>query len=222
MRRPLFVQRKELMSTEDIYAMLGRMGVREATEQRKAVASLQETGVISARPNRRGIASSKEVLVKETLQGVFLWRCRRGDCQREVSDSRRPVLLVEAEACGALGHSPRSALLNRLGEVLHARGVGNVLLVGGTEAYWREIQSGSPATLNWRFIDGKTVKDDRYYRSHKEWADLTVIWASTPLNHKVSQKFPTTGRRGAITAPGRGVEAMIRDVLEALTEDSRN
>lgn len=208
------------MSTEDIYDMLRRLGIGEAAERGKAIVALREAGVISARPNRSGIARSKETAVVETLHNSFLWHCRRGDCQREAGASSKPLLLVDPEFCATAGHSPRQSLLAELGETLQAKGLRNLLLVGGTEEYWREIQSGSPATLSWRFVDGKAVKDDRYYRSHKDWADLTVIWASTPLNHKVSQKFPTAGDPRVITAPGRGIEAMVRDVLEAVTSDN--
>ena len=196
--------------------MLRRMGIREAAEQRKAVVALQESGVISARPNRSAIAKFKETAVKEALQTHFFWHCRRGDCTTDSIESGKPLLLVDGESCGASSHSPRQALLSELGDALQERGIGKILLVGGTQEYWQEISSSSPKALNWRFVDGKKAKDERFYRPHKDWADLIVIWASTPLNHKVSKKFPSAGDRRVVTAAGRGIEAMARDVLDML------
>lgn len=210
------------MSTEDIQDMLSKMGLTEETEQRTAIAALQEAGVISPRPNRSGIASSKKAKVKQVLHSQFLWHCRRGDCQREATGSGRPLLLVDADFCAAAAHAPRQALLMKLGNALQSRGLSRVLLVGGTGEYWQQIESSSPADLEWRFIDGKKAKDYRHFRPHKCWAQLTVIWASTPLDHKVSQQFVSSPDSWVVTAPGRGIEAMVRDVLEALTKDSRN
>ena len=93
------------------------------------------------------------------------------------------------------------------------RGWNNILVVGGTEKYQREIQDASPDGVFWRFIDGKRVKGARFYQSDKDWAHLIVIWASTPLDHKVSQPFQTCGDSRVVTAQGRGIEAMLQDIL---------
>lgn len=204
------------MSTETIRKMLCRLGVREPQEQTKAISKLQELSVISSRPNRTGIASDKEGRVRESLQAAFIWHCRRGDCQREAKASGKLPLLVDAAACHAPVHSPRNQRLADIALIMQSRSMSNILIVGGTEKYQRELLSISPNGLSWRFIDGKRVRDARYYRSDKAWADLILIWASTPLDHKVSQHFQACNDPRVVTVPGRGIEAMLQDVLLTL------
>ena len=213
---PAHSRRKEIMSTVTIRKMLCRLGVREPEEQTKAVAALQQAGVISSRPNRTGIASDKEGRVRESLQSAFMWHCRRGDCQREAKAFGKFPLLVDAAACHAPVHSPRNQRLADIALIMQSRNMSNILIVGGTEKYQRELLSISPDRLSWRFVDGKKVKDARFYQPHKAWAHLIVIWASTPLDHKVSQHFQACNDARVITAPGRGIEAMLQDVLLTL------
>lgn len=204
------------MTTEDIHTMLRRLGIHDTSEQARAITALQDAGVISSRPNRTGIAVSKEALVREALQSIFLQHCRRGDCQREAEVSLKPLLLVDTAACHAAAHSPRNQRIADIARILQSRNMSNILVVGGTETYQRELLNISPDGLSWRFIDGKRVKDSRYYRSDKKWAHLIIIWASTPLDHKVSQHFHACNDTRVVTAPGRGIEAMLQDVLLTL------
>ena len=196
--------------------MLSRLGVVEMAQQAQAIAALQDAGVISCKPNRTGIASSKEPRVREVLHRAFVLHCRRGDCQREADASGRPALLVDDAYCRATGHQPREHLLAEVAEALNALGCRNLLLVGGSPRYERELSKVAPPSLSLRFVDGKRKRDERAHQKHKAWADLIVIWGSTILDHAVSQHF-VNGRDGwVITVPGRGIEAMLRDVLCAL------
>ena len=115
--------------------------------------------------------------------------------------------------CG--GSTNRSAL-ERMARTLESAGVGRVLVVGGTEAQAREIRENSPNSVEWRFVTTQTSRDARYFRGDRDWADVIVIWASTPLPHKVSRHFEGRGDSRRVSVTRRGVAALADEVRQHL------
>lgn len=78
--------------------------------------------------------------------------------------------------------------------------------------------AGGPLEL--RFVDGTSnLPNGADALRDCAWADLLVIWAPTPLPHKVSGLYRpevcVTSRR--VTVHRRGIEALAMEVVERLS-----
>ena len=191
-------------------------------ERRNARNMLFEWGVIRRSPDRANIAASKIAIAGEVLAEAFLWHCNNGECRVAAASAagnadNLPLLLVEQSACAICGGSPGTHSLTQVGSALAAAGLSRILVVGGTERKEREIRQKSPAGIEWRFIDGKVARDDRYYRPHRQWAHIIVIWQSTPLDHRVSEHFDGKGDARIITVRRRGIAALSDEIIRHLS-----
>ena len=196
--------------------MLKDFGITSPTAQADARNALVEAGAISGRPNRVNISAEKVDPARGALESAFLWHCGNGDCRREASSSPDPTLLVEQPSCGICGGSGDRKALRRLAEAVGKAGLARILVVGGTETKWREIRANSPAGVEWRFVDGVKSRDDRYFRGDRRWADVTVIWSSTPLDHRVSNHFGRKGGGPVVTVARRGIASLADAVADHL------
>ncbi len=209
------------MNDIPIDRMLKSIGITNPGAQQAARAALAEAGVIS-RPNRTNIAGYKESRARETLSGAFLWHCGSGDCRKKATVSAESLLLVEKPHCRLCGgSSDRAALIDLAGQMAAAR-ISRVLVVGGTDAKRREILEASPPGIEWRFVDGNTARHERYYRSDRNWAEVIVLWGSTPLGHKVSSHFDGKGDRRTITVRRRGISALADGIVDHLRAGRRS
>ena len=214
---------KDFMSDIAIDNMLADFGVAHS-EFEQAHAALFEWGVIQRR-HRVNIARSKCGQAREVLELVFLWHCNNGECRqaaREEIDDAGDVglapLLVQQSACEICGGSPGARSLERMAAALADAGVSRILIVGGTERKYRELDQKSKGTIiEWRFVDGTVARDDRYYQPKRDWAHIIVIWQSTPLDHRVSAHFDGKGDERVITVRRRGVAALAGEVVRHLT-----
>lgn len=205
--------------------MLADFGLA-ASEYRKARAALFEWEIIQKSPHRKNIAAHKADFAREVLEDAFLWHCNNGECRQAAArdeaaasnaaagnTAARPLLLVAQSVCRICGGDPSASVLAQAGQALAAAGVRRILIVGGTERKERELRQKSPPDLDWRFIDGKRVQDDRYYQPHRDWAQVIIIWQSTPLDHKVSEHFDGKGDPRVITVRRRGVIAVAQELI---------
>ena len=204
--------------------MLADFGIAHS-EFQKARVALFEEGVIRRRPDRANIADSKTDYARSVLAESFLWHCNNGECRQAAreefddagsSEADCFLLLVRQSACEMCGGSPGARSLERMGAALDAAGRSRILVVGGTERKERELRQKSPAGVEWRFVDGKVAREDRYYQPHRDWADIIVIWQSTPLDHRVSAHFDGKGDARVITVRRRGVAALAGEVVRHL------
>ncbi len=208
------------MAEISIARMLKGFGITAPEAQKAAQDALIEAGVISARRNRANIADSKTERARAVLEQVFLWRCRNGDCKREASGAGEPTLLVEQAACSICGGSQDGSALRRMAAAAADANVSRILVVGGTEAKWDVIRAKSSKDVEWRFIDGKRSREDRHFRSHRQWAQVIVVWSSTPLDHRVSSHFDGKGDGRVITVTKRGVAALADGIAQHLERRS--
>lgn len=205
-----------------IDTMLAGFGIAHS-EFDQARAALFEWGVIQRRPDRVNIAGSKCGPAREVLELLFLWHCNNGECRQtarddidDAGDNGLALLLVQQSACEICGGSPSARSLERMAAALDAAGRSRILVVGGTERKEREIRQKSPVSIEWRFVDGKVARDDRYYQPDRDWAQIIVIWQSTPLDHRVSAHFDGKGDERVITVRRRGVAALAGEVVRHL------
>ena len=200
--------------------MLADFGLA-AGEYQKARAALFEWEIIQKSPHRKNIAAHKADFAREVLEDAFLWHCNNGECRQAAARDEsatgnaaaRPLLLVAQSVCRICGGDPSASVLAQAGQALTAAGVRRILIVGGTERKERELRQKSPPDLDWRFIDGKRAQDDRYYQPHRDWAQVIIIWQSTPLDHKVSEHFDGKGDPRVITVRRRGVIAVAQELI---------
>lgn len=95
----------------------------------------------------------------------------------------------------------------------------NLLVVGGTPAHHTELKRLLEASgVELRCIDGAARSPSQKEAwGHLKWADVTVIWASTPLPHKVSTLFTSEPiGRPPLTVARRGIEALCTEVCKSL------
>ena len=91
-------------------------------------------------------------------------------------------------------------------------------VVGGTPVLHQELSqllAGGPTEL--RAVDGTSGNHTtRMAETNMDWAQLVVIWASTPLPHKVSDLYTTPLGRRAVVVHRRGIEALCEEIVTRL------
>lgn len=194
--------------------MLKDFGITAPGAQEAARDALAAAGIISSRPNRTNIAAQKSDGARRALLAAFTWHCGNGDCRREADAA--PRLLVEKSSCMICGGSNDRRALEKMASTMVAAGMSRVLVVGGTDAKCREILKKSPCEVQWRFVDGKKSRDDRYFRHNREWAEVIIIWGSTVLDHRVSAHFDRKGDHRVITVTRRSIGALAHEVVDHL------
>ena len=202
------------MTDYPIDDMLKDYGITNKDSQRNARIALFTAGIIQKTPDRANIACDKINRARETLTDQFRWHCNNGECRRIAGEIvALPLLLVEQHACSICQGNPSSSKLDLMADVAIAAGKRRIAVVGGTEKKEREIRRKSPQGMEWRFIDGSTVRDGRYYRAHRQWADIIIIWQSTPLDHRVSSHFDGKGDDRVITVRRRGIDCLANEIM---------
>lgn len=200
-----------------ILRMFKDMGIGASASQKAAQDALAEAGIISSRPNRTNIAAAKVDRALEVLEDVFSWHCGSGSCKAKSKEARRRTLLVKRTRCMICGGSNDRHALEEMASSAAVSNVSKILVVGGTSTKHREIREKSPSGVEWRFVDGKKSKDDRYFRHNRRWAEIIVIWGSTELDHKVSNHFDGKGDSRVITVSRRSIGALADGVIRHLT-----
>ena len=199
--------------------MLADIGITDPESQETAIKDLIRKGVISKRRKRTNIASTKLKRVESCLKETFSWHCHNGDCKGVAKADAPPPLLVDKAFCSYCVGSTDRRSLQEMAETLHADGSRRILILGGTPKVHREIERKSRGlSVEWRFIDGTKAKDDRYYRPHRDWANIIVIWSSTPLDHRVSRHFTGWSDDRVITAERRGISSFCQSVIRHIRQ----
>jgi hypothetical protein len=99
-------------------------------------------------------------------------------------------------------------------------GVHRVLIVGGRPPMWNEMERTlRPSSLELRFVDGTSnLPSGADAMRDCAWADLLVVWAPTPLPHKVSGLYraEVCGVARRVVVHRRGIEALAMEVVDHL------
>ena len=139
--------------------------------------------------------------------------CHKQACREQAQRDGRAV--VEAavsfsDVCG--GEDNRTAVVAMV-EAMRRTGRAKLLVVGGALNSVRELRELCAKRCEVRFLTLEDAPRRRTSDEQVRWADVVVIWASTPIPHKMTQAI-----RGhhVITCTRRGVAALAQTVAAHL------
>lgn len=193
--------------------------VGDAAHRARAV--LEDAGLTRASKVR--MAATKVVRARQVLHEQLARSCGAAEC--EGAANGREVVRVPREWCEVCGGSRNRRAGQAARQAMLATGTRRVLVLGGTPATLRGLQEClQGGAVEVRGIDGTAgVRPTATVEADLAWADVLVVWASTPLPHKVSVPYTTRarGRLPTITVPRRGVEAVCQELLRWLERHQR-
>ncbi len=184
---------------------------------RETARAVLEAGRLT-NPRKQGIDASKLGRARQLLERHVVRVCC-DDCRSLAPVGRAPLLVASAIRCQVCegSNNRRSALL--LARAMRAAGASKLLVVGGTGTLHRELQELlGPAGVEVRGIDGAArTPSQKEAWADERWADLVVVWASTPLPHKVSELYTRQpAGRAPLTVARRGIEALCTELRISL------
>jgi hypothetical protein len=124
------------------------------------------------------------------------------------------VLEPQCEVCAGSNNRRAGYAARR---ALQMAGARHLLVVGGSRTTHAALRASlEDEAIEVRCIDGTAgARPAPTVDADLDWADLLIVWASTPLPHKVSQPYTSRarGRVPMITVPRRGVEAVCHALV---------
>ena len=201
--------------TVSIDALLLSLGFDNPGAAARAREMIEAAGL--TRAGKTGISAAKsEAAAAATSRLVRV--CDSGACRSiaDASDGEMVEVANRANCSVCRGSNNRRAW-SSLEAAMARRGLSRLCVVGGTSALWCEIREMNQA-IELHFVEGVgRVIDERRAAVEIGWAQVVVLWAPTPLDHKVSNLF--TGRLRhprTCVAHRRGIEGLVEDTLAAL------
>ena len=201
-----------------IATLLRDLGLRSPEVQARGRALLESNGL--TRAGKKSLALAKVERARALLVGQLRRVCGDTDCDR-LAAAHWPAkvrVLVDPAHCDICGGSSQRRAARLLAEALRQAGISRVLLLGGSppqHTTLRDLLAGEPIEL--RLIDGSARAHSAAEAAQQlAWAQLLIVWASTPLHHKVSVAY--TGQAPphlpVIKVARRGVESLCRGIAE--------
>ncbi|HET6744221.1 MAG TPA: hypothetical protein VFH90_00010 [Candidatus Limnocylindria bacterium] len=173
------------------------------------------------RPGKERMADEKLDRARDALSRELIRHCSDPACIAEVAGDGRQAVETDRASCSICSGSNNTRALRGMAAACATSRVRRVLIVGGRPPMWSEMERTLRATsLQLRFVDG-TSKLPTGADALRDcaWADLLVVWAPTPLPHKVSGLYRpevcTVPRR--VVVHRRGIEALAMEVVEHLS-----
>ena len=201
----------------DLEALLRAEGYDTPAAAGRARALLEAERL--TRPGKRGIAADKRPAVHELLSRRLARICARPDCASLGDDQGRERVVVSSGGCEICGGSNNRRAVLAMGERLRKHKATKLLIVGGTPSLHQELTAlCRPQGVELRMIEAtERVQTQRDAIGNMNWADVMVIWGSSPLPHKVSQLYtsdPPAGLR-VIKVSRRGIEAVCQEIVRS-------
>lgn len=173
------------------------------------------------RPGKERMADEKLDRARAALTLNLVRHCSDPACMAAVAgDERRPVETDRAH-CSICSGSNNTRALRRMAASCATADVRRVLIVGGRPPMWTEMERTlAPSAIELRFVDGTSnLPTGTDALRDCAWADLLVIWAPTPLPHKVSDLYrqEVCGVARRVVVHRRGIEALAMEVVEHLS-----
>lgn len=184
---------------------------------RRARTALEDAGV--TRPGKQGISSLKLERAREVLDAAIARVCGRPQCVELLETDGRAVVEVARHACEICGGSNNQGAIRDMVGACRDAGIGRVLVVGGTPRLHGSLAElvgrGGPEL---RFVSGlEKEPNQRDALMDCAWAHLVVIWAPTPLPHKVSTLYAAdVCVADHVEVHRRGIEALAHTVADHL------
>lgn len=206
------------MSDTAIADLLRAEGFRTTDALAAARAALENAGL--TRPGKGRMADEKLDRARDAIGLALVRHCSSADCTASVAADGREAVEVERAHCSVCSGSNNTRALRRMGSACAAAGVRRVLVVGGRPPLYAEMERILGGNLQFRFVDGTSnLPNGTDALRDCAWADLLVIWAPTPLPHKVSTLYraEVCGVAHRVTVHRRGIEALAAEVIEHLS-----
>jgi hypothetical protein len=204
-------------TTVGIAAFLAADGFLTPEAQLEARGALEAAGL--TRPGKSGMASDKLGRARMALEARLACHCQKTTCQAALAGDARRLVLVAAARCEICGGSNNQAAVREMVRSCIEHGVSHLLVVGGRPPLYSEIlEHVAGSALEIRFVDGtQPAPNQRQALMDCAWAEIVVIWAPSPLPHKVSARY---GRRlcvaDRVEVHRRGAEALALAIARHL------
>ncbi len=198
------------MAALAIADLLLELGFDSDAGRSAARSVLEQDGL--TRAGKANIDEAKRPRVEALLSERFLVTCGDRFCDG-LAAGRAAVHAERTTACRVCNGSANRRALVEAEEAMARAGVVRVVVVGGGTGSRQELEQLKSCTWELRLVDGTGRRTLDQAIADARWADLVVLWGSTPLDHKVSglyaQEVP--GPRCLQTAR-RGLSAMLQEV----------
>ena len=194
-------------------------GFRRPDALSAARSALEDAGL--TRSGKQGMAGEKLERARDALTVRLVRHCSDPACVATIEGDVRLPVEVERAHCSVCSGSNNTRALRRMAVACQATGVRRVLVVGGRRPMYVEMERTlADEPLELRFVDGTSkLPNGTDALRDCAWADLLVIWAPTPLPHKVSDLYRpelcAAPRR--VTVHRRGIEALATEVVDHLS-----
>ena len=204
------------MKNRPISVFLNSLGIAGVEQQAIARAVLENEGY--TRTGRINMAVHKEADAQGSLDAQLAFHCSTPTCQQSLlqqetgTASPRRLIQVERGACEVCEGSADRRALAEMAIAMTEAGLSRAVVVGGTDQKAAKIRELSPNSLQWRFVDGLGNINQRDATSDLKWGDVIVIWATTPLPHRVSNLYSKADH--TITSPTSGIATLAREAAE--------
>jgi len=177
---------------------------------------LEEAGLTN--PRKKRIALDKEPRVRQLLAERLAPLCDSPLCARQARG--REIVRVPKASCEACGGSPQRRMAREAGLALRGAGLRKILVLGGTKQTFQPLAARLEAEgLELHWVDGTAgTRRPPTVAADLDWADVMVVWATTPLPHKVSRPYTdrAPARLKVITVARRGVESVCRELVRSV------
>ena len=196
-------------------------GFRRPESLAAARAALEASGL--TRPGKQRMASEKLERARNAMSLALVRHCSSADCTAAVADDGRQAVEVNRPQCSVCSGSNNVRALRRMAAVCTGAGIRRLLIIGGRPPNYAAMQRTLGGGPNLRFVDGTSnLPDGNAALRDCAWADLLVIWAPTPLPHKVSSLYraEVCGVPHRVTVHRRGIEALASEVIEHLSSSA--
>ena len=211
---------KGVTDVRDIGEWLAEEGYDTPAAAAVARAELEAAGFTNAR--KRSMAAGKLERASAYLGSRLVRACSRPECSaaapRMPLRGRRLVGTLTRAACDVCGGSNNQSAATGLMAAAERAGLTRVLVVGGTPVLHRELAALAPS-LSFRFVDGNQGQHTKKGAiGDLQWAEVAVIWANTPLPHRVSTPYKDEcpADLPMITVRTRGLEGFCSELTRLL------
>lgn len=198
--------------------LLRSEGFRSPVAVSTARAALESAGL--TRPGKTRMADEKLDRARDAIGRLLVRHCSSPECSAAIADDGRQPVEVERAHCSVCSGSNNTRAMRRMASACALAGVRRVLVVGGRPPMYAELERMLGRDLQLRFVDGTSnLPNGTDALRDCAWADLLVIWAPTPLPHKVSTLYRSEvcGVPHRVTVHRRGIEALAAEVVEHLS-----
>lgn len=209
--------------SHEISELLRELGYEQREHQARARAALEQAGL--TRAGKRRIARAKRQRIEALLRQTLPVSCGSDHCTEALlrdMAGQEVITASRSECCHRCGGSSARRGCALLIAALARRKVRELVVVGGSPRSREQLANllGQAVTLT--LIDGTRRRTRDQARDDRARADLVVVWATTQLEHKVSNLYTAaaTPRETAlvIAVKRRGVGSLAEDLVVRLEQ----